>query len=75
MASTKQPNVGDTVTLHKHGQEYQARVTDVRDDGSLDVMAVSKYGHDFPQSRVNPKPSPNAAPPDENTPFWSAVAG
>ena len=68
MANTN-PEIGNAVTLHKHGLEFKAKVTGIGDDGTLEVMAVSKFGHDFPQSRVEPKPIHE--PGDPNQPYWS----
>ncbi len=60
--------LGDDVTLHLHGLKFEAEVTGLNPDGSVDLTAVSKFGADFAKHRVMPMPADGI---DPSLPYWT----
>lgn len=62
---------GQKITIHKHGLGFEADVTEVNEDGTINAMAMSKFGHLFPCSRVSKAvilPVPDDA---DNIAYWT----
>jgi len=62
--------VGTSVVLLVHGQQYDATVTEEHEDGTIKVLAISNHGADFPKSRVKRAPA-DVSKLDTNTPYWT----